>query len=169
MGSGKSTLAAPVANVLGYDSLDLDTEIERRTEKTVLETFERQGENYFRRLEQELLQEFFTKTKIVVALGGGTVTFENNLEQIKSNGLLVYLKVGPDIILKRVQRKQHRPLLKDASGKQLPEDEMKKKIISLLQVREQYYSQADVTIAMDDSSVALTVDKIVRRLRKFVM
>ncbi|MBI5216043.1 MAG: shikimate kinase [Ignavibacteriae bacterium] len=168
MGSGKSTLAPPVANVLGFDSLDLDVEIEHRVGYSVSEIFEQHGELYFRRLEQELLQEFSTRQNIVVALGGGTVAFENNLEQIKSNGLLVYLEVEPDILLKRIRRKQHRPLLKDSSGAQLPETAMREKIISLLQIREHYYNQADITITMDDSSIALTVDKVVRLLRKHV-
>ncbi|MBI3193332.1 MAG: shikimate kinase [Ignavibacteriae bacterium] len=168
MGCGKSTLAHPVATVLGYDSIDLDGEIEQRAGITISQLFEEQGEASFRRIEQGLLQELSFKPNIVIALGGGTVTFENNLEFIKSNGLLVYLKVAPDIILKRVHHKHHRPLLNDSNGAQLSKDALMERIVSLLHQRERYYNQADVTIVLNDSSIALTVDHIVRVIRSYV-
>ncbi len=168
MGSGKSTLTPSIANVLGFDSIDLDVEIERTSGMTVAEMFELHGEPYFRRVEHELLQKISGRTNIVVALGGGTVTIENNLQLIKSTGLLIYLKVDPEILLRRVKRKQHRPLLKDSNGAQLSEEVLRERIHSLIQARELYYNQADIIIALGDSSIAKTVDLIVSKIRNRV-
>ncbi|MBI3189900.1 MAG: shikimate kinase [Ignavibacteriales bacterium] len=168
MGSGKSTLAPLIANVFGFDVVDLDTEIEKRTGTIISEIFQTHGEAYFRKIEQELLLETMTRQNIVVALGGGAIAFGNNLQVMKDSGLLVYLKVEPEEILRRVKRIQNRPLLKDKDGVMLSDDSLRNRISSLLLLREPYFNQADITILFEDASIALTVDRIVRLIRNHI-
>jgi shikimate kinase len=91
MGSGKSAAGMKLAERLGVPFLDLDEEIERRAGMTVREIFERQGEPEFRRLEQELLRATGDWPDVVVATGGGTVTFDANARWIRANGVSVWL------------------------------------------------------------------------------
>lgn len=168
MGSGKSTLAPLLANMLGYEHIDLDREIERKSGLLISEIFRIHGEQYFRDLERSLLINFSTRKNLVIALGGGTITYNNNIAIMKSTGLVVYLKTSPEIIIRRVKRNQNRPLLQDEDGTLLTEDALRARIQNLLTLREPFYTQADVTLEIGNARVAFTVDKLVRKLRGMV-
>lgn len=115
MGSGKSAAGLKLAERLGVPFLDLDEEIERRAGMTVREIFEQQGEPEFRRLEQELLRATGDWPDVVVATGGGTVTFEANARWIRANGVSVWLNPAFSTIVSRIGSlgKQDRPLFRD--------------------------------------------------------
>ncbi|MBI1806789.1 MAG: shikimate kinase [Ignavibacteria bacterium] len=167
MGSGKSTIAPILANTLGYAHVDVDEEIERLTGKQISDIFSELGEEYFREVEYTILRELSLKDGCVISLGGGTVTNEPNLQLVKSSGILIYLKVDSEQIIHRLKYKTDRPLLKSNSGIMLDEEELRSRIIILLEKRERFYSQADITVMSDDLRVGVTVDKIVDGLRKF--
>jgi shikimate kinase len=115
MGSGKTTVGRALARRLGVPFLDLDHEIEQQAGMTVRQIFERQGEPAFRSLEAEALRGTLALADVVVAMGGGTVTFEANARLAAANGLTVWLNPAFATIAKRIggRGKVDRPLFKD--------------------------------------------------------
>lgn len=167
MGSGKSTIAPILANTLGYRHIDIDKEIEKITGKKVSEIFSDLGEPYFRSAESSILHDASTQTGCIVSLGGGTIASETNLHLVKSTGILIYLKVGPEQIFKRMKYKTDRPLLRSPDGTTVSDQELQIRIQKLLQIREPFYAAADLTIATDNRRVGITVDEIVHALKFF--
>ena len=165
MTSGKSTIGPILANVLGWDFFDLDKVNEKAECKSVVEIFETSGEEYFRKLENEKLKELAQENKVVISLGGGTMTNNENLSIIKSTGKVVYLKVSPEVLYKRLKYKIDRPLLRDLVLSENSEGEFIKKIDDVLMKREKYYNEADIIINTDISSVGITVDKLVKKIK----
>ncbi|MCX7984973.1 MAG: shikimate kinase [Bacteroidetes bacterium] len=169
MGSGKSTIGPILANVLGYRFYDIDTIIEEKAQKSIPEIFRTEGETTFRSLERATLAEVLSYTDSVIALGGGTIANPENLQLAKDNGILVYLKISPQEALHRVSyHAEDRPMLKDATGKPLYGAHLEQRIIELLQQREKFYAQSDITVVTDNQPIGVTVDEIVKRLRPFI-
>lgn len=168
MGSGKSTIGPILANALGFDFADIDRLIEEKAGISIREIFAQRGEQAFRVLEREVLMEMSGQTDRVIALGGGTIANEENFRLIRENGILVYLQLPPEDLVRRVKHKSDRPLLNDEEGNKLSEDILKQRIEHLLQHRKQFYERADVVIATEKQRVGVTVDEIVRRLRKLI-
>lgn len=168
MGSGKSTIGPILANTIGYDFLDIDRTIEAREGKAVTEIFRERGESYFRALEREIIEQIRSRFRLVISLGGGTVTDPEAFQIIRTSGILVYLKVTPEQLFKRLHRRTDRPLLSDIGGNQLSEPELRERIRTLHAAREPIYSEADIIILTDGIRVGLTVDKIVKRLSRYV-
>lgn len=167
MGSGKSTIGPILANTIGYTFVDLDAEIERRERKLINRIFAEQGEQFFRSLERTLLEEIATSAnKTVISLGGGTITNNETLSYIKSTGVVVYLKVNEDQIYKRLLAKDDRPMLRDVDGNLLTGEPLMAKIRALLDVRAQYYDQADIIMHTDDKKIGKTIDELARHLQR---
>ncbi len=168
MGSGKSTIGPILANTLGYDFADVDRLIEQKANARVVQIFERDGEEEFRRLEREALEAITARDHCVVSLGGGTIANESNFSLIRESGIIIYLRLEPDQIYQRVHHRPDRPLLWDGAGNLLSADQLQERIKQLLNDRERYYDQADIIVPSDRRRVGVTVDEIVRRLRGFV-
>ncbi len=165
MGSGKSTIGPILANALGWDFVDIDKDIERKANQKIIDIFTSKGEQSFRALEREALRDLVLRNECVVSLGGGTLTTEEDFEFIRQNGIIIYLQLSPDKILQRVRHRTDRPMLKDANGNPLEGEELQNRIDSLLELRERFYSKADIIIPADTLKVGTTVDTIVERLR----
>lgn len=168
MTSGKSTIGPILANVLGWDFFDLDDEIVKREGQEIVEIFKDKGADYFRTVETEMLTEFSNKSDRVISLGGGSIASDKNLKLIKKSGLLIYLKVQPDILYKRLKNKIDRPLFRDSVLGELPEKDFIERIESLLDEREKYYSQADLTFETNSVSIGITVDKIAKTVNRLI-
>lgn len=168
MGSGKSTIAPLLASTIGYDYLDIDTEIEKRLGKKVTQIFQEYGEAFFREFEHSLLDEFSRKDHCVISLGGGTIVHNNNLATIKSSGILVYLKAEPAKLLKRLRYKTDRPLLQSVDGGLLDEQTLRQRIEEIMSSREPFYNQADIIVLTNDKRVGITVDEIAKRINKLI-
>lgn len=168
MTSGKSTVGPILANTLGWDYYDLDREIEADTGKSVVNIFESEGEQYFRDKETEKLNELSKKENLIIALGGGTIINENNFRIIKSTGKLIYLKVAPEIIYKRIKHKLDRPLFKDLVLNEKPEEEFLKRIKDILAERNSLYESADITIDTDKQRIGLTIDSLVKKICRMI-
>jgi shikimate kinase len=164
MGSGKSTVGPILANTLGYSHIDIDEEVERVAGKKVSEIFHDHGEAYFRKIEHQVLEDVSRTALRVISLGGGTITVPSNLTIAKSTGIVIYLKTDVDHIFRRMKHKADRPLLRTGEGVPLSDQELLKRINDILEVREQFYNQADITIDTNDRRVGVTVDDIVRAL-----
>ncbi|CUS77166.1 shikimate kinase [Candidatus Kryptonium thompsonii] len=164
MGSGKSTIGPLLAQHLGYDFLDVDDLIEDIEGKKIVDIFREKGEIYFRNIERKILIETVLKlSRFVVALGGGTITFADNLYLVKESGILIYLMANPEVLLQRIKYKTDRPLLLDHQGNILPEKLLFERILSLLKMREPFYLQADILVSTE-KSIEETIDEILNKL-----
>ncbi len=120
MGSGKSHWGHIWALKHGYTFYDLDAEIESAFEMKVEEIFEKHGEDKFREMERYHLQKLENKKKYLLSCGGGTPCFFDNLEWMKKQGEIIYLKASPEYILDRVMDETlKRPLLKEVNPSEL--------------------------------------------------
>jgi len=141
-GSGKSSIGKKLANQLHFDFFDTDAEIERITGKTIAQIFEDEGEIYFREKEHTLITELSLKNNIVVSTGGGTPCFFDNMQKMNQTGLTIYLHASPSLLKHRIANQKHqKPLLKN-----IPDEKMTTHITQLLQQRETYYQQAQITV-----------------------
>ncbi len=143
--SGKSTLGRQIAKTLGYDFVDLDTRIETSEGKKVSEIFALNGEEYYRKVENQQLKKIQKDDKLVIATGGGTPCFYDGLEYIKNNGISIFLDVKPEMIVERmrVSKKNERPLF------DLESENLLKEVTEKYNNRLQIYQQADITIEGD--------------------
>lgn len=142
MGSGKSWLGIRLAERLNVTFIDLDQQIEQGEAATIAEIFERSGEAGFRELEHVYLRRLEGMAAAVVATGGGTPCFFDNMEWMNARGITIYLKTPPDILLSRLLPAQDtRPLLRGLSGQDL-EAWLEK----MLQQREPFYRKAHITL-----------------------
>lgn len=139
MGSGKSYWGRLLAKALRRPFVDLDELIEKKTGKKIAAIFAEAGEAVFRELEQRQLHESGAVPEAVVATGGGTPCFLDNMARMKKTGTTIYLKTPPEILIKRLKNeKNQRPLLKNTDDAELPEL-IKKRLAE----REPWYLQAD--------------------------
>jgi shikimate kinase len=168
MGSGKSTIGPILANTIGYAFVDTDKELERRTGTTIRKIFRKEGENYFRALERRLIAELSLTPRVVISVGGGTMLDPDNLRIMSATGIVIYLKSTPDHLFKRLHNKTDRPVLADVNGERLSEQQLRARIEELYAARDPIYSQADFNMPTDEQRVGLTVDEIVRRLKRYV-
>lgn len=138
MGSGKSTTGTRLASKLGWEFIDLDTEIENKTGLTISQIFSEKGEEFFRSLETELLHELGNRKDLVISCGGGTPCFNNNMDYMNSRGHTIYLKLQARALTDRlIKSSANRPLIKGLSEKELQEY-----IEAALHNREPYYNMS---------------------------
>lgn len=154
MGSGKTSLGKKLAGALSLNFIDLDQYIEFETQQAINTIFKQQGEDYFRSLETKSLVKLLKNSEQiqhVIALGGGTVCFNQNLELVKKHGLVVYLELPLKVIIGRLKKdKENRPLVKD-----LKEEDLIKTVSELFAQREKYYQAADYTLDAQTSKSKL--------------
>lgn len=144
MGSGKTSTGQRLAERLGNNFVDLDSFIEERTFLSVSEIIKRFGEDYFRNLEKEYLEELMVYQDMVIACGGGTPCFNNLMEWMKLRGGVIFLNAPVEVLLERLwndEQLQKRPLI--AAYKQ---PDLKEYIQTLLAQRLPVYEQAQVTV-----------------------
>jgi shikimate kinase len=142
MGSGKTTIGKRLARYCNLTFVDMDTLFEFTYKLTISDFFEKYNEQAFRIIESKLLIEVSIRDNQIIATGGGTPCFYENMNMILTSGKSIYLKASPIVLTRRILSNQtKRPLV---SG--LDETQLLAKIIKQLTEREQFYSKADYTI-----------------------
>ncbi len=112
MGSGKSYWKQLLAKQLKTGGYDLDFIVESQEERTISEIFKEDGEAYFRKTEAKLLRWFGEKKSFVLATGGGTPCFHENMEWMNQEGITIWLDESIDELVQRlIPEKDHRPLI----------------------------------------------------------
>lgn len=138
MGSGKSFWKQRLSAKLKTGGYDLDSIIESVEEKTISELFEEEGEISFRKTESKLLRWFGEKKTFVLATGGGTPCFHQNMEWMNQQGITIWLDEPVDVLVERLLPEMaQRPLLKNLSIQEL-HSFIQNKLVE----REPFYSQA---------------------------
>lgn len=140
MGAGKSYIGKRLAERMQVPFCDLDRLIEKKEGQTIPQIFENRGEAHFRELEKQYLHSFEKAEQQIVATGGGTPCFFDNMEYMKQRGVTIYLKASPALLTQRLlHEKSHRPLIASLSESEVL-DFIKRK----LSERSMYYEQAAV-------------------------
>ncbi len=162
MGSGKTKLGKRLSKLLKYSFIDLDKMIEEKEERSISKIFEESGEDYFRKKESEYLCSINNKHTTVVAVGGGTPCFHNNMDWMLQHGKCVWIKVSNEELFRRLKdTRDNRPLLRN-----LTDAELKDFIQKKLEERTSYYSRAHLIIQSDGLKEQTLADKISDLYRK---
>ncbi|MEO6490204.1 MAG: shikimate kinase [Ferruginibacter sp.] len=149
MGSGKSRWGKIWADELHIDFCDIDALIEKKEQLSVVDIFEKKGEDHFRIIEASILREQTGKEDIIIACGGGSPCFYNNIQWMNEQGTTVYLQAKPDFLLKNIMdEKEKRPMVKN-----LNEAELIFFIEQKLKEREPFYSQASLRVNAEELDV----------------
>ncbi|SHG81903.1 shikimate kinase [Flavobacterium defluvii] len=162
MGCGKSTIAQNLSKITNIPFLDLDNCIEKKTNLSIKEIFEKHGEIYFRKLEHEMFLELIQSSEnSIIGLGGGTPCYANNHLLLQRDDLTsIYLKASIDTLYNRlVHNKSKRPLIAN-----MEEEEMKEFIAKHLFDRSFYYNHAQHKVVVDNRTVDETVQDILEIL-----
>jgi len=142
MASGKSVLGKILAGKLEYGFVDIDSLFEEQYKISIFDFFEKYGEFPFRKIEQEILHRTNQLTDAVIATGGGTPCFFDNMEFINQSGISVYLEWEVPMLLERLYKiRKRRPLLSNLGPGQL-----EKFVGEHIRQRSYYYRQARYTV-----------------------
>jgi 3-dehydroquinate synthase len=157
MGTGKTSVGKELSRILGYQFVDTDKLIEEKDGKPVSLIFKEKGEDYFRKLEQDTVKEASMIRNVVIATGGGVIKNRKNVENLGRNGIIVWLKAAPEIILKRVMTEGGKRPLLDVKEPLL-------EINKLLAERIKLYEQADTSVDTNYITPQETAHEIIDRL-----
>ena len=161
MGAGKTAIGRRLANRLGFNFIDADTEIEQAAGKSISDIFSDHGEAHFRNGERRVITRLLGDGPQVLATGGGAYMNDETRKTISEYGISVWLKADFKVLMERVVRRDHRPLLKTKD----PNAVMKR----LMDERYPVYSSSDITVRSRDVPHEVIVDEIMaalaRRLR----
>ena len=150
MGSGKTFWTKKIAKWIKSAGYDLDDLIEMTEEKTISEIFEEDGEDYFRKLEAKILRWFTEKKKYVLAAGGGTPCFHENMNWMKKEGMVIWLDESVEVLVQRLAaEKAHRPLIAHLSNEEIAQF-IQQKLVE----RHAYYQQANYRLTSDQITEA---------------
>ena len=141
-GCGKSSAGKKIAAALSLPFYDLDEMIEQESGKSIPEIFNDSGEAVFRKTEAAVLRKCVSIGKGVIAVGGGTPCFSDNMTWMNRTGVTVYIQMSAASLFRRLQHaKQERPLFRGLQG-----EELKKEVEKLLSAREPFYKKAQYTV-----------------------
>lgn len=151
MGCGKTTVGENLRKKSGMNLIDTDTYIEKTQGMTISEIFEKYGEDYFRDLEHKACKELSEKKGVIISTGGGALTFQRNVDVLKSTGTVVLIDVPLEVLKERLKHDTTRPLLqrpdKDEAMKALYEKRMP-----------MYKSAADIIIDGNNSPLQVALN-----------
>jgi shikimate kinase len=158
MGAGKSSVGKRLANALDLPFRDADEEIERAAGRTISEIFALRGEAEFREGERRVIARLLDEPPHVLATGGGAFMNPDTRALVKKKAFSIWLKADPEVLARRVGRKDTRPLLRGKDQRQV--------LTELLKQREPSYSQADLIVESSEGPHQGTVEVIIAKLKE---
>jgi shikimate kinase len=153
MGCGKSSVGRRLAQRLDIPFVDADDEIERSAQKAIPEIFADHGEAYFRDGERRVIRRILANGPQVLATGGGAYMNAETRATVRSAGIAIWLRAELPVLMRRVMKRDNRPLLKVDD----PEAVMRR----LMEARYPVYAEADITVESRDVPHEVIVDEIV--------
>lgn len=157
MGVGKSTVGRMLASQMGQDFVDTDDEIVKAAGMPIAEIFDRFGEDYFRDGERRVIARLIDDGPKVIATGGGAFINDTTRTLIKEKCHSVWIDADLDILIARVSRRSHRPLLIGKDPRVV--------MTELLAKRGPIYALADFRVCSDAAPHGNTVDQILKALK----
>ncbi len=159
MGAGKTSVGRRLAERLGFPFVDADHAIEEAAGKPIAEIFADHGEPYFREGERRVIARLMRNGAQVLATGGGAYMNEETRARIQQEGVSVWLSADLPLLMKRVMKRQDRPLLRTED----PEAVMR----GLMEKRYPVYGLADVTVESRDVAHAQMVNDVIKALGRW--
>ncbi len=157
MGVGKSTIGRRLAQAMELPFRDADQEIEAAASRSIPEIFAELGEAEFRAGERRVIGRLLQEDPHVLATGGGAFMDPQTRELMKEKAITVWLKADLDVLVRRVGRKNTRPLLDGKDPRAVLQE--------LMERRYPIYAEADITVYTDDRPASAAVDSIRSALR----
>jgi shikimate kinase len=156
MGCGKSAVGRRLAARLGLPFVDADEEIEKAAGKSIEDIFSEHGEPYFREGERKVLARLLRSGPQVLATGGGAFMNAETRQAIAETGISIWLKADLPLLVRRVGKRNNRPLLKTGDPEMV--------LQNLMNMRYPIYATADITVESRDVPHEVIVGEIVERL-----
>lgn len=156
MGTGKTAVGRVLAERLSRKFVEMDQLIEKQENKEIKDIFAENGQDYFRKLESQLLKKLSSQSNLVVSCGGGIVCNQDNLDILQNTGYVFSLSASPNSIFERIKGSNHRPLLNGTDPLE--------KIKELLETRKLFYEKAGIKIDTNNLSVEDVADYILKLL-----
>ena len=160
MGAGKTAIGRALAHALDVPFVDSDAEIEAAAQRTIAEIFERDGEDFFRQRETEVIDRLLSGPPCILSTGGGAFLTLTNRDLIASKGVSVWLDVSLDVLWERVRHKDTRPLLRTENPRAT--------LNELFDARVAHYRCADIQVECGQGSIAETTTAVQRALFAFL-
>ncbi len=159
MGAGKTNLGRRIAEATLRPFVDADTEIEKAAGCTVQEIFDRFGEDYFRDGERRVIARILGGEPAVLATGGGAFMNPETRKLIGRTSVSVWLRADLDLLVKRTERRDHRPLLKNGNHRNI--------LSKLIEDRYPTYGEADIIFDVSDEPAPETAKRILNVLMSY--
>lgn len=160
MGAGKTCIGRKMAERMGLSFVDADQEIAAAAGCAIPDIFALHGEAAFREGERRVITRLLDDPVHVLATGGGAFMNDQTREKIREKGISIWLRADIDLLLRRVSRRNNRPLLQQGD----PRDVLK----GLMAERDPVYAQADIIVdSMDGPRVAM-VNKVMDALAEYL-
>ena len=161
MGAGKSTVGRALAQILGFEFVDSDAEIEARTGADIPWIFEIEGESGFRDRETKVIEDISSRDTVVMATGGGAILRGENRSVLSKRGFVVYLEATLREQIRRTSTDQQRPLLAGQDRRRV--------LTELMATREPLYKEiADLTLPTTKRNARQLAEQIVSALEEVV-
>jgi shikimate kinase len=160
MGAGKTSIGRRLAQDLGLPFVDADTEIEQAAGQSIEDIFESHGEAFFRDGERRVIARLLDGPPHVLATGGGAFMDPSTRTLLKERAITIWIKADIEILLSRVARRNHRPLLKHGDKRAILE--------KLMAERHPIYAEATLTIDSGDGPPEEMINGIMTRLQDYL-
>ncbi|MCL2430047.1 MAG: shikimate kinase [Alphaproteobacteria bacterium] len=160
MGAGKTSIGRRLAQDLGLPFIDADHEIEEAAGQTIEAIFEQHGEAFFRDGEHRVIARLLDGPPHVLATGGGAFMDGGTRGLFVQRAITIWIKADIEILLTRLGRRNHRPLLKHGDKRTI--------LTELMAARHPIYAEANITIEASDGPPEEMVVGIMARLKEYL-